>query len=330
MMLSKCITDARLDYNATQLNILACIIKQLQEYMSTDGNKIQSFIHNECGSIGWWVTINRKEVSTKRGNVVEDSIEAMKQIGVDFRLRTWRNPRTNEVYNNVDVHQQIIDQIVTHDSDKSKVEVCISVNALPFLLYYGKGVGGNLIDYYHVTKTLKSKYAKMLYAKICGYINKGIYLYYIDELCRNWSISDASRRANRHTEYIRKAIDEINSNNVGITIDMKTILKCEGQGRPKVIAYEMTINSDSNNNSNTEDLHKQYRTIYNIVTKIMGANNNTIQIVDRIIDKDKGQLLIGKCQYYNDLKMRSQINQAQYNGAIRTIIDREYIKENKA
>ena len=77
--------------------------------------------------------------------------------------------------------------ITTVHNIKGTNRVALTLNpwAIPFLLYYGTGVGGTRYGK-NIALTLRGNYTKRLYKIICSQRDRREYYYSIDQFCKTW------------------------------------------------------------------------------------------------------------------------------------------------
>lgn len=153
------VTMARYDYTACQENVLTCMIGAIQDHMTRKKPIETDLFGNPT------ITISASEIA--KGNTKHYVISQIKKLRtkeIDFE---W----TNENGENEDVNTILVGAIRTiNDSDHIKIE--INKWAIPYLVYWGKGVGGTIFSK-SLALTLKSIYAKRIYKLLKQWENKG-------------------------------------------------------------------------------------------------------------------------------------------------------------
>ena len=161
-------TMAKYDYSACQENVLTCILSELQAHMTNEKQIDRDLWGRPV------VILSAKNIA--EGNNKHYVIKQLKELRkVDISFTYTRKDGKEE-----DVYTGLINTIRTvQESDRIEVE--ISLWAIPFLLYWGKGVGGTIFNKLTALK-LRSIYAKRLY-KICSkYKDRGGFVMELDEL----------------------------------------------------------------------------------------------------------------------------------------------------
>lgn len=318
VMISKWIINASYDLTEVQENILTMVCNHVRQFISTDKGEIRSMI-DRLYKDGMHIEFdtNFMKAISKRTDLKGNNamIEALQEKGCNITYRFKDNE--GKILEN---HCPIFANIQENKTTKHLYGY-INPWALPFILYYGQGAGGNIISIQKAL-TIRGKYSKRLYKLLCGYVSKGIYKLTKEYILNSWKINEKCMINGRCKSYIDKAVNEINSNDVGFKVSYKPILESKGQGRPKVIAYEFIIKSDKETNTNDGNT---YRTIYNIMNRIAINSNANIAICDKVFNADKGNKLINKWTYYSEQVSKGAMTDGQRKAAIETILREEYL-----
>lgn len=162
------VTNARYDYSAVQENILTAIIAAVQDHM-TQAKPIQTDLFGNPV-----VRLLAKELASGNNKTyVIGQLRDLRKKDIDF---TWLNPETGK---ETETTTGLINTI--HNIRESdEIEVEISKWAIPFLLYWGKGVGGTVFQK-SIALTLKGEYTKRLYKLCCRWKDKGGFSIDLDE-----------------------------------------------------------------------------------------------------------------------------------------------------
>jgi len=161
------VTNARYDFTPVQENVLTCIFDALQKHMSKE-------ILLDLTLFGEAV-IRIKASEVAKGNTkhyVREQLSKLKRKDIDYNY-------TNENNQIVDVDTGVISGHKTiRNSDY--IDVYLSKLALPYFLYWGKGVGGTLYSK-TIALTLKSIHSKRIYKLCKRWENKGGFAMSLDD-----------------------------------------------------------------------------------------------------------------------------------------------------
>lgn len=161
------VTNARYDYTAIQENILTCMIEAIQGHMSKEKPINTDLFGHPI------VTVDASIIA--KGNTkhyVLNQLKELRKKDIDFQYKDDKGKQ-------VDVHTGLINSyksVVGSDL----IDIEISVWAIPYLLYWGKGVGGTIFSK-TLALTLKSIYSKRIYKLCKRWEDKGGFTMDIDE-----------------------------------------------------------------------------------------------------------------------------------------------------
>jgi plasmid replication initiation protein len=153
------VTYAHYHYTAVQENTVTAIVEEIQQHM-TQQKPIQTdlFGHPE-------ITLKASEIA--QGNSKHYVLEQLKQL----RKKDIEFAYVNQEGQTEDVTTGIINT-VRNIRDTDFIVVEISTWAIPYLLYWGKGVGGTIYQKAIAVK-LTGRYAKRLYKICCRWQDQG-------------------------------------------------------------------------------------------------------------------------------------------------------------
>ena len=161
------VTNARHDYTAVQENVLTCMIEAIQVHMSKEKSiETDLFGHPK-------IIITSSDIA--QGNTKHYVLKQLRELrkkDIDFEY-------TDQKGRTVDVTTGLINSFQSI-KETDLIEVEISTWAIPYLLYWGKEVGGTIFSK-SIAVTLKSVYAKRLYKLCKRWENKGGFIMDLDE-----------------------------------------------------------------------------------------------------------------------------------------------------
>lgn len=144
------VTNARYDFDERQENILTLVIEAIQKHMS----KVKFIQMDLFGQPMVTVNISENKLSMKD---YWESAKKMKDKGFDFEY-TNQDGRREEVCG-------VLISTVRRVEGISEIELTINPWAIPYLLYWGKGVGGTIFNK-TIALTIRGQYPKRMY-KLC-------------------------------------------------------------------------------------------------------------------------------------------------------------------
>jgi hypothetical protein len=285
------LTLSKYDYSEVQQNVITLIQEQLKEYMTKDATEAVVRID----SMGEpYITIDCNEASKKnRKEYVIAEIQKMFLKPISFR---WRHESWGK-----DI--KTICPIVTaiHDvKNTSLVKVNYNRWAIPFLIWYGKGIGGTVYDK-TVSLTLVGKYTKRIYKLICSYRDKNTYEYDLEKFREDFAIPKSYKNDKIRTNILDKAKEDIDNSKSDVKFDYEMKMVKEGKKKAAAKAIIFKIQWKKTRENMNEQESKVYSNAYIKVGRLGIEASKTVALTDLLMDKNLLQLVIEKYNYYDDL-----------------------------
>jgi plasmid replication initiation protein len=161
------VTNARHDFNERQENILTLMIDAVQKHM-TKQEHIQTDLFGSP-----MITIDLKS------NGLDNHKQEYHESALGMIKKTFEFEYTNPDGCEEEVAGVLI-TTVRHIKGKSVLELTINQWAIPYLLYWGKGVGGTVFNKM-IALTIKGEYPKRLYKLCKRWEDRGGFAISIDE-----------------------------------------------------------------------------------------------------------------------------------------------------
>ena len=320
IMISKNIINAEYNYNATEENVLTLMSERVQHLMSTDVKEVTTTMFGVDVKVGYAIEFKASEVSKNK------NMEKFKET----MLAMYKKEPIHYVYKdlNGNTRDRYCRPFSSLDVGKDNVVAYIDYVTLEFLLYYGKGTGANHINLYSALN-IKSVYGKRLYKKLVGYKDKGVYTYRVDDIIREWHLSEAIVKKGKIKVYLERGVEAINKGQSEIKVSFQPVIELtNGMGRPRIKEYLFTIKDlketegDRVNRIDKNNYLKVYRILQTIDIKDAAAS-----VTDKIIDTDGGEKLINKWTYYCKRVSQQNMTNKQVVAAMKKIINEEYLEQ---
>lgn len=273
----KNVTFGRYNFNSTQENVLNAVIMAIQEHMSKT-KKIPRDLFNQP-----YVEIDTSLLG--KGNNKHFVLQEIKgMIGKLFEFR-WVHP---EIHKTIDTSGTFI--TTAHSvKETSKIYVNFNLWCIPFLLYYGKGVGGTVFSPL-ITFHLKSEFSKRIYKIICSYKDKGVYIYKINDLIKDFMLTGTMvENKNIKRKIFEKAKKQIDESGSSITFDFEFAFrgqKPEGK-KPKSNVVVLHIH-DSNRKKKPDSIEgaHMYQFVFSVLNGVWPSlvSDKAMRIADRITE----------------------------------------------
>lgn len=322
------VTFGRYDYTATQENVLTLISDSLQEYM-TKGKEIPRDLFNQPYveiSAGDAINGNNKAYVLKQ-------VQGMMKKTFQFK---WVHP---DVHKTIDTTGVVVSTV---HSIKGTDRVIINFNpwVIPFLIYYGKGVGGTWFNP-ALSVRLKSEYAKRIYKIICSQKDRSTYVYWITDIIKDFELEDKPALMDNTAMRIRifePAKKKITASGSPITFDYEFMYKGVKQPNTKHAANCVVLYiKDSGKPKGVPQIGEERErythclsTLYNVWGR---TTQKAMQMVDRFIAEgqldDLWQKLAIIEHGYNEMKndIKNPMTKQHYHNKIKVMLRNEFGEE---
>ena len=287
---SKNLTLGMYDYSEVQQNVITLIQQQLEKYMTKDAKEAVV----RLDSMGEpYIVIDTDEASSKKNKAyVIEEVRKMFDKTITFR---WRHPTWGE-----DIKTTCPIVTAIHDVvGKHYIKVNYNRWAIPFLIWYGKGVGGTVYDK-TISLTLQGKYTKRIYKLICSYRDKDHYDYDIKQFCKDFNIAKSYTPNKIKNLILKKAKEDIDMANSDVTFDYEILTVKLGKAKPKADKIRFYPHwKKTRNNLNKEDT-KLYSKCYRIISVCNVPETDIVTICDLLLNNGMMKIVCERWDYYED------------------------------
>lgn len=277
------------DYSEVQQNVITLIQEQLKAFMTKDAHEAELRV-DSMGEPYVVIDCNRA-VGGRNKQKVMDELDKMFAKPISFR---WRHPTWNKNIKTTCV-------IVTgyHDIEgTSTIKVNYNRWAIPFLIWYGRGVGGTIYDK-TIALTLAGKYTKRIFKLVCSYRDKTSYSYDIETFRKDFALP-ASYKTAQIKKILNTAKADIDATNSDVTFDWEFEKIKEGKKKPKAKAIKLYPHWKKTRENMTDEDQKLYYTVYSYVGRIGVESSNIVQVCDLLLENQLLTLVVDKYNYYDD------------------------------
>lgn len=287
---SKNLTLGMYDYSEVQQNVITLIQQQLEKYMTKDAKEAVV----RLDSMGEpYIVIDTDEASSKKNKAyVIEEVRKMFDKTITFR---WRHPTWGE-----DIKTTCPIVTAIHDVvGKHYIKVNYNRWAIPFLIWYGKGVGGTVYDK-TISLTLQGKYTKRIYKLICSYRDKDHYDYDIKQFCKDFNIAKSYTPNKIKNLILKKAKEDIDMANSDVTFDYEILTVKLGKAKPKADKIRFYPHwKKTRDNLSKEDL-KLYSKCYRIISLCHVPETDVVTICDLLLNNGMMKIVCERWDYYED------------------------------
>lgn len=312
------VTFGKYDISSIQENILTTISGELQNHM-TNKTSLSHDLFNVP-----YVEVNCDEIGGKnnKGRVVKEAKELMKK---DFSFR-WTYPGSSQ---DIETTGVIITTI--HDLKGTNV-LRINLNewAVPFLIYYGKGVGGTFFSK-EIALNLRGKYAKRIYKIVCSQRDRTQFEYSIKQFRKDFEVPEAYTNSHIKTKILEPAKKAIEESHSDVHFDYEFLTRKrtkKGRAEADTIIFHISLTYLSLPTSQgvKRVMQGDYNYAYTWMKRISGLLNDPmiLQAVDKVQATGRMSVFVNKCQYYDDQVVNGQCQLMYARNALAKILREDF------
>ena len=283
------VTFGQYNISEWQENLLTLISDKLQKHM-TRKEELPRDLFNMP-----YVTVKCDDAGGKnhKSMVLREALDLAKKI---FSFR-WVHPK---IHKTIETTGAII---TTIHNIKGTNQIIININpwAIPFLVYYGVGVGGTRYSK-GLALGLRGNYTKRLYKIICSQRDRKQYYYPIQQLRKDLEIPEKHTNNDIDRRILKPAKERIKESGSDVWFDYEMICKYPVKGRkPKADTVLFTINTLHPREEGGEQ-YEQYSFVYRWVSSAMDhpTNDRAVKAVDKIAELGRLKNVYERCCYYDD------------------------------
>lgn len=324
---SKAITYASYDLTAVQEDMLTYITEQLQDFASSKYSMIRPDLFGQLS-----VELDTDNFPTLERNKRKMLQEVDKLRKADFAF-SWNAPFRNskearsmfgEDPDDVTYEIETKGAIITTRHDvKGTSKVILNINpwAVPYLLYYGKGVGGTKFIK-DIALALPSKYSKRIYKMIMDWHTMGDYHEEsISDFRMSLQIPESYDNNKIKKEILEKAKKEIFESGSHITFDYEMITRNFSASRTKKAVDTIAFTIKGNHikkDSQVTNAKVMMMCLFEIADK--GRNGVCQSCAEKIVADGKYDRILSKFKYYGDLQQAHRLSKTEYRATMLKII----------
>lgn len=307
----KNITFGRRDYDAVQENVITCLSDAVQNHV-TNKTPLQTDLFNQP-----YVRIVADEAGgDKNKKRLMQSIK--KLFSKPFEMR-WVHPETHKT---IDTTGVLITAM--HDvKNTNYVELTVNIWAIPFLLYYGKGVGGTRFNKYLALR-IKGKYAKRIYKILAANKDKTECFYNIEQFMKDFSVPNYYTNTHIKKEILEKSKKELNEINADVRFNYDMITRKSIKGRkPKADTIVFKIIQQYPREAGGEQW-QMYNFIYTEIFHALNVTTNVPVIcADKIVDLGMLKQAYERFDYWYNQRVSGELHREHYNNKIKKYLREE-------
>ncbi len=294
------VTFGQYEISSIQENIITAISDFLQPRMTNKEGLITQLLSSDTLKTDMDIHIDCNEVGGKN-NKLRVTKEAKALMDKKFTFR-WVVPGTKQ---NVETTGVVVTTV--HDfKGSSKLTVSVNKWAIPYLIYYGKGVGGTVFSK-KIALTLRGKYAKRIYKIICSQRDRSVFEYSIKQFRADFEVPKNYDNAHIKSKILEPAKKAIDSSHSDVTFDYEFVTKKRNQKtKPVADTIVLHITPVCVPVPVSEDMQKElannYNYCYTWMKRVSGIENDPdiIKCTEGVENSGKMAQFIKKLEYYDD------------------------------
>lgn len=307
------VTFGQYNISEWQENLLTLISDRIQKHMTKEQILPrdlfnQPYVELLCDEAGG---------KNNKSKVIKEATEMMKKT---FSFR-WMHP---------DIHKEVETSgiiITTIHNIKGTNRITINLNpwAIPFLLYYGVGVGGTRYSK-SLALILRGNYTKRLYKIICSQRDRKEYFYTIKQFRKDLDIPEAYTNAQIEQKILKPAEERIKESGSDVWFSFKLICRTPIKGRkPKadtIILFIQTVHPKEAGGEQAQ----QYYYVYRWVTAALGhpIDDKAVRAIDKIIESGRFKDFYDRVGYYDDKVCSGQMTKEHATNSILKILREDF------
>lgn len=282
------ITFGQFSISEWQDNILTLINEQLQKHMSGDAD-IPTDLFGEP-----YVDIVCDEVGgqNNKAKVIKEARDLLKKV---FTFR-WVDPELHRTMESCGV----IITTIHNEIGTNRLRLNFNKWAVPFLLYYGKGVGGTIYSK-NIALALRGDKTKRIYKIICSQRDKTDFYYPINQFRKDFEIAESYTNATIKKHILDPARDRIKESASSVWFDYEMITRFPKDNGRKQKADTIVFKIKNTKAVQGSSQKARNNTIYRWCTIAMGNDHQGIDTAfEAILASDRTDDFFNRLCYWED------------------------------
>ena len=320
MIMPNNVTFGQYHITEWQENLLTLIGEKLQNHI-TRKEDIPLDLFNQP-----YIEILCDEAGGKNNkSKVKDEIKGLCQKMFTF---SWVSPN---IHKTIETTGNIINTY--HDvKGTNKVILNFNVWAIPFLLYYGIGVGGTRFCK-GIALKLRGNYTKRLYKIICSQQDREEYYYKIDKFREDFKVPERYKNFDIERMILIPSRDRIKESGSHVWFEYEMICKYPMKGRkPKADTILFRVKTKNPKEVGGEHF-QQYNFVYNWLKRAFEfpTDDSVLKAVEKITDLGRLREVYERCCYYDDRVSSGQQTGTHANNSLLKMLREEFqiVKKSK-
>ena len=233
---------------------------------------------------------------------------------------SWKHPEMNK---EIETGGMLITTI--HDvKGTNRLILTLNIWAIPFLLYYGIGVGGTRYNK-AIALTLRGNYTKRLYKMIMSQQDRSEYYYPLEKFRNDLQIPEKYTNGNIEQKILKPSAERIKNSGSSVWFEYKMISRNPNVGRkPKADTIKFLIYAQAPQKSGGEQ-HIFYTKVYNWIKRAFGnpTDDSVLNAMNKIpVLRLKD--VYERCMYYEERVVRQEQTLLHANNALLKMLREDF------
>lgn len=306
------VTFGEYDITEWQENLLTLIGDRLQSHMS----KEQEFNTDLFGQPYVTVICDEAGGLNNKTKVIQEARDLSKKL---FSFR-WLHPK---IHKTIETSGVIVTTI--HDvKGTNTINITVNPWAVPFLLYYGVGVGGTRYSK-AIALTIPGMYSKRIYKILCSQRDRKEYFYDIEQFRKDLSIPLSYTNSLIRTRILEPAKKAIKESGSDVWFDFKMIAKKKTKGRkPKADTIIFLIKALHPREAGGEQF-QIYNTVYNWMVWAFGqTSSKSLDITEKLTATGRLKDVYNRALFYDDKICSGEMTKDHAINSLKKMLREEY------
>lgn len=307
------ITFGEYSYSSIQENILTLAIEALQKHATKE-----KLLQTDLWGQPTITVVCDEAAGDNNKNLVVKAVKDMVKKPFNFK---WVHPNMGKVVETGGVVFTTWHNII----GSNRIELTLNVWAIPYLVYYGVGVGGTRFNK-SIALNLQGEYTKRIYKMVCRWHDQLSFPYPLSSLRKDLDIPDSYDNTKIETVVLKPAVEKITESGSDITFEYELICKNKIKGRkPKAdtIIFKI-INKNPKEAGGAQ--FETYKDVFNFLSGCWSINKSSKlhEIVDKLCSMGVLDKVSKRIEYYQTQIKNDDLTLEHARNKIKKMLKDEY------
>ena len=313
MIVPNNVTFGQYEISELQENILTLIGDALQKHITRE-QELPRDLFNQP-----YIEITCDEASGRNNKAtVKKAAYDLTEKKFTFK---WKHPN---VHTDVETCGTIVTTI--HDlKNSNRIVINFNIWAIPFLIYYGIGVGGTRYNK-SIALKIRGNYAKRIYKFLCSQRDRNEYIYNIEQFKKDLSLPNSYTSFDIDRRVLEPAQKRIKESGADVWFEYEMRCQHPKIGRkPKADTIYFFIKTLHPKEAGG-DQYYQYSYVYRWISNAMGkpTNDSAVSATEKITASGRLKQVFERIQYYDDRVSRGEQTMPHVNNSILKMLREDY------